>query len=156
MVWRAVKVLTESVRSLSDLRESGAIEQDADMVCFIHRPEYYKIFQDEKGNDLHGMAEIIIAKHRNGAVGDVLLRFRGEFARFQNPDDEMIIRCREKNREFIRSKMNGGGSSVPPPPPDAAPADNNPFGAPIPEDLYRFNPYPVIPHFVQNDEVDEN
>lgn len=61
---------------LSDLRESGAIEQDADMVCFIHRPEYYKIYSDEKGNDLHGMAEIIIAKHRNGAVGDVLLRFR--------------------------------------------------------------------------------
>lgn len=59
---------------LSDLRESGAIEQDADMVCFIHRPEYYKIYSDEKGNDLHGMAEIIIAKHRNGAVGDVLLR----------------------------------------------------------------------------------
>ena len=58
---------------LSDLRESGAIEQDADMVCFIHRPEYYKIYSDEKGNDLHGMAEIIIAKHRNGAVGDVLL-----------------------------------------------------------------------------------
>ena len=45
---------------LSDLRESGAIEQDADMVCFIHRPEYYKIYQDEKGHDLHGMAEIII------------------------------------------------------------------------------------------------
>jgi len=118
---------------LSDLRESGAIEQDADMVCFIHRPEYYKIFQDEKGNDLHGMAEIIIAKHRNGAVGDVLLRFRGEFARFQNPDDEMIIPLPGEEPGIIRSKMNGGGSSVPPPPPDAAPADNNPFGAPIPE-----------------------
>ena len=118
---------------LSDLRESGAIEQDADMVCFIHRPEYYKIFQDEKGNDLHGMAEIIIAKHRNGAVGDVLLRFRGEFARFQNPDDEMIIPLPGEEPGIIRSKMNGGGSSVPPPPSDAAPADNNPFGAPIPE-----------------------
>ena len=59
---------------LSDLRESGAIEQDADMVLFIHRPEYYKIYKDEEtGNDLRGMAEIIIAKHRNGAVGDVLL-----------------------------------------------------------------------------------
>ena len=73
---------------LSDLRESGAIEQDADMVCFIHRPEYYKIYQDEKGHDLHGMAEIIIAKHRNGAVGDVLLKFRAEYARFQDPDEE--------------------------------------------------------------------
>ena len=56
---------------LSDLRESGAIEQDADMVCFIHRPEYYKIYQDDRGNDLRGMAEIVIAKHRNGAVGEV-------------------------------------------------------------------------------------
>ena len=70
---------------LSDLRESGAIEQDADMVCFIHRPEYYKIFQDDRGNDLRGMAEIVIAKHRNGAVGEVLLRFKGEFTRFSNP-----------------------------------------------------------------------
>lgn len=75
---------------LSDLRESGAIEQDADMVCFIHRPEYYHIFEDENGRDLHGMAEIIIAKHRNGAVGDVLLTFKGQYARFQNPDDDVV------------------------------------------------------------------
>ena len=95
----------------SDLRESGAIEQDADMVCFIHRPEYYKIYTDEKGNDLHGMAEIIIAKHRNGAVGDVLLRFRGEYARFQNPDDEMIVPLpgEETQPPVLRSKMNQGG-----------------------------------------------
>ncbi|NDV78787.1 replicative DNA helicase [Dysgonomonas sp. 511] len=73
---------------LSDLRESGAIEQDADMVCFIHRPEYYKIFEDDKGNSLIGLAELIIAKHRNGATGDVLLRFKSEFARFQNVDDD--------------------------------------------------------------------
>ena len=72
---------------LSDLRESGAIEQDADMVCFIHRPEYYKIYKDQYNNDLKGVAEIIIAKHRNGAVGDVRLRFVGEFARFTNLDD---------------------------------------------------------------------
>ena len=72
---------------LSDLRESGAIEQDADMVLFVHRPEYYHIYQDDKGNDLHGMAQIIIAKHRKGATGDVLLTFRGEFTRFENPED---------------------------------------------------------------------
>ncbi len=76
---------------LSDLRESGAIEQDADMVCFIHRPEYYKIYEDEKGNDLRGLAEIIIAKHRAGSVGDVRLRFRGEFVRFQNLDEDSSI-----------------------------------------------------------------
>ena len=76
---------------LSDLRESGAIEQDADIVCFIHRPEYYKIFQDERGNDLTGKAEIIIAKHRNGSTGDIILEFKKEFARFQNLDENRIF-----------------------------------------------------------------
>lgn len=69
---------------LNDLRESGAIEQDADIVCFIHRPEYYKIYEDPQHNDLHGVAEIIIAKHRNGGVGDVRLAFRSELALFDN------------------------------------------------------------------------
>ena len=117
---------------LSDLRESGAIEQDADMVCFIHRPEYYKIYSDDKGNDLRGMAEIIIAKHRNGAVGDVLLRFKGEYARFQNPDDDMIIPMPGEEPGVIRSRMNSTTGSVPPPPIESAPMDN-PFGAPIPD-----------------------
>ncbi len=75
---------------LSDLRESGAIEQDADIVCFIHRPEYYHIYKTEDGKDLRGKAEIIIAKHRNGAVADVLLNFKNKFARFENPDDNML------------------------------------------------------------------
>lgn len=94
---------------LSDLRESGAIEQDADMVCFIHRPEYYKIYEDEKGNDLRGLAEIIIAKHRNGAVGDVRLKFRGEFTRFCNIDDDSALVQRRANYDggqVIGSKMN--------------------------------------------------
>ena len=89
---------------LSDLRESGAIEQDADMVCFIHRPEYYKIYQDEKGRDLHGKAEIIIAKHRNGAVGDVLLEFRGEFARFSDPDENRYVPVPGEQGGLIVSK----------------------------------------------------
>lgn len=122
---------------LSDLRESGAIEQDADMVCFIHRPEYYKIYQDEKGNDLHGMAEIIIAKHRNGAVGDVLLRFRAEYARFQNPDDDLIVPMpgEEHTSPVLRSKINSGGSQgyMPPTPADIPPQSENPFGAPMPD-----------------------
>ena len=67
---------------LSDLRESGAIEQDADMVLFIHRPERYGIMEDNEGNDLRGIADIIIAKHRNGAVGEIQLRFRNELAQF--------------------------------------------------------------------------
>jgi replicative DNA helicase len=111
---------------LSDLRESGAIEQDADMVCFIHRPEYYKIYQDEKGRDLRGMAEIIIAKHRNGAVGDVLLRFRGEFARFQNPDDESLVPM-PGEEQILGSRMNSTGNEMPPPPPP--PTEGMPFGA---------------------------
>lgn len=70
---------------LSDLRESGAIEQDADMVCFIHRPEYYtRSATDENNNDIRGKAELIIAKHRSGAVGTVDLRFVSKFARFEN------------------------------------------------------------------------
>lgn len=75
---------------LSDLRESGAIEQDADMVLFVHRPEYYHLYEDEKGNDLRGKAQIIIAKHRKGATGDVLLSFQGQYTRFANPEDAML------------------------------------------------------------------
>lgn len=69
---------------LSDLRECGAIEDDSDIVMFVHRPEYYHIYQDEMGRDLHGMAQIIIAKNRMGYTGDVLLSFRGDFTRFEN------------------------------------------------------------------------
>jgi replicative DNA helicase len=93
----ALSQLNRSVESrdgkrpqLSDLRESGAIEQDADMVIFIHRPEYYGITEDEGGNSLIGMAEIIIAKHRNGAVGDVHLAFKSHLARFSDPDEESL------------------------------------------------------------------
>ena len=104
---------------LSDLRESGAIEQDADMVLFVHRPEYYHIYQDEKGNDLHGMAQIIIAKHRKGSTGDVLLNFRGEFTRFQDPTEAAASSpaAADGGGEIIGSRMNGG-DVLPPPPGD--------------------------------------
>lgn len=66
---------------LSDLRESGAIEQDADIVAFIHRPEYYKIYEDN-GKDLRGIAQFLIAKHRNGSTEDIDLRFYKDYALF--------------------------------------------------------------------------
>ncbi len=71
---------------LSDLRESGAIEQDADIVSFIYRPEYYDITESE-GVSLKGIAEIIVAKHRNGALETVKLRFIDQFAKFANLDE---------------------------------------------------------------------
>lgn len=88
---------------LADLRESGAIEQDADIVCFIHRPEYYRITEDESGNSLIGVAEIIIAKHRNGPTGIASMRFDNEYARFENLEAQMV-----GNRKFVElpSKMN--------------------------------------------------
>jgi replicative DNA helicase len=92
----ALSQLNRSVESregkrpqLSDLRESGAIEQDADIVLFIHRPEYYGITEDENNNSLIGVAEIIIAKHRNGAIDDVRLSFKKNLAKFS--DMENII-----------------------------------------------------------------
>ena len=76
---------------LADLRDSGAIEQDADIVCFIHRPEYYRMLEDEKGNSLVGIAEILVAKHRNGKTGDLRLRFKNEFAKFINLDEDVPV-----------------------------------------------------------------
>ncbi|WP_276912313.1 replicative DNA helicase [Hallella colorans] len=93
---------------LSDLRESGAIEQDADMVLFVHRPEYYHIYEDDKGNDLRGKAQIIIAKHRKGATGDVLLAFQGQYTRFANPEDAMLAPLPSNlgGGEIISSRLN--------------------------------------------------
>ena len=71
---------------LSDLRESGAIEQDADLVCFLYRPEYYKIYEDENNNSTLGIGEVIVAKHRNGAIDNVRLRFISELAKFADLD----------------------------------------------------------------------
>jgi len=73
---------------LSDLRESGAIEQDADVVAFIYRPEYYQINEDEEGNSLKGIGEIIIAKHRNGALKTILMKFIDKYAKFMDLDNQ--------------------------------------------------------------------
>lgn len=110
---------------LSDLRESGAIEQDADMVLFVHRPEYYRILADEKGNDLRGKAQIIIAKHRKGGTGDVLLDFHGEFTRFDNPGE--YIGAPMGGGEIIGSKLNGDTDGMPPYEPPMPAGDAPPF-----------------------------
>ncbi len=108
---RSVESRTDGKRpQLSDLRESGAIEQDADIVCFIHRPEYYlKSGVDSEGNDIRGLAQIIIAKHRSGATADVDLRFVGDYARFEN---------RNESTSFVQavqmgSKLNQGADTQP-------------------------------------------
>jgi replicative DNA helicase len=111
---RAVETRAGNKRpQLSDLRESGAIEQDADIVAFIHRPEYYGFFEDEDGNSLIGIAEIILAKHRNGAVGEVKLRFRKEEAKFYDLEDPGILQHQsgDNNHTFV-SKMNNDFSSI--------------------------------------------
>ncbi|MDR1594125.1 MAG: replicative DNA helicase [Prevotellaceae bacterium] len=97
---------------LSDLRESGAIEQDADLVAFIHRPEYYGFNEDEDGNSLVGIAEIILAKHRNGATGEIKLRFRSEEAKFYDLEDPGISSLVQTNSAHtISSKMNNDFST---------------------------------------------
>ncbi len=105
---------------LSDLRESGAIEQDADIVMFIYRPEYYGIEQFDDGQPSKGVAEIIIAKHRNGPTANVRLRFIDRFAKFEelnsppsggtddfNPDDP------GKGMRTIPSRMNDDNGESP-------------------------------------------
>ena len=87
---RAVETRTGSKRPiLSDLRESGAIEQDADIVSFIYRPEYYKIdeWDDDERSPTEGQAEFIIAKHRNGGLDNIRLKFNGSLGRFENLDN---------------------------------------------------------------------
>ena len=98
---------------LSDLRESGAIEQDADMVLFVHRPEYYHLEYGPNGEDYRGMAEIIIAKHRKGATDIILLKFRGKYTRFENPDDNMFENRLNSGGEIVGSKINGEDHALP-------------------------------------------
>lgn len=96
---------------LSDLRESGAIEQDADIVAFIHRPEYYKIYEDN-GKDLRGIAQLLIAKHRNGSTEDIDLRFRKEFAQFASITADSEPSFAGIGEQLIGSRTNANISDV--------------------------------------------
>ncbi len=100
---RSVETRTGSKKPiLSDLRESGAIEQDADMVLFIYRPEYYKFDTLEDGTPSAGVAQLIIAKHRNGALADINLRFNANFAQFTDFEEGSYIEPGER----ISSNVN--------------------------------------------------
>jgi replicative DNA helicase len=94
---------------LSDLRESGSIEQDADVVCFIYRAERYGITVDESGNSTEGLADVIIGKQRNGPIGSVQLAFVNQYARFENLTT------------YYQAPGGGDGFSAPPPGDDDAP-----------------------------------
>ena len=104
---------------LSDLRESGAIEQDADMVIFLHRPEYYGLLHSDDGFiDYKDKAEVIIAKHRKGATGIVMMDFKGEFTRFGNLEDKVISKSPREGGEIRDSVVNGRNEDLPFPPED--------------------------------------
>ncbi|MCX6140112.1 MAG: replicative DNA helicase, partial [Candidatus Kapabacteria bacterium] len=81
---RTLEARADKRPMLSDLRESGSIEQDADVVMFIHRPEYYKITAFEDGRSTENVAEIIVGKQRNGPTGDVRLYYQKELAAFHD------------------------------------------------------------------------
>ena len=103
------------------------------MVLFVHRPEYYHILEDDKGNDLRGMAQIIIAKHRKGATGDVLLNFEGQYTRFSDPEKSspMVepMDAGDMDGEFKMSKVGG------------APMGENPFSGMPPIDPDQGSPF---------------
>jgi replicative DNA helicase len=84
---------------LSDLRESGSIEQDADMVAFLYRPEYYGFTQDEAGNSVQGIGEVIMAKNRSGSLDTIQLRFIGKYTKFTDLDG------------YYSSNPSGGGGN---------------------------------------------
>ena len=89
---------------LSDLRGSGAIEQDADMVMFLYRPEREGITQDEQGQSTQGKAEVLISKHRNGRTGEVSLRFEEKYVRFEEGGDTGF-----SSSSTIPSRLNDDG-----------------------------------------------
>lgn len=112
---------------LSDLRESGSIEQDADIVMFLYRPDYYGFETDDEGNSTIGMAEMIIAKQRNGPTGTVKMQFIGKYGKFTDwgygtPSE--AEQAGGNNTITLPSKMN---DDLPPTIPPPIPEDQVPF-----------------------------
>ena len=96
---------------LSDLRESGSIEQDADMVLFLYRPEYYGLEVDEDNNPTQGVGEVIIAKHRNGETGIVPLRFIGKYVKFADLEENFMPQNSFSSESQIMPSQNFEKSS---------------------------------------------
>ena len=90
-VGRAAEQRSNKRPMLSDLRESSSLEAEADVVMFIHRPEYYNEIVDENGNSTLGKAEIIIAKHRHGDVGTVMLEYKNKYVKFVECDSDIDL-----------------------------------------------------------------
>jgi replicative DNA helicase len=104
---RQVEATADKRPQLSHLRESGAIEQDADIVGFLYRAEYYKIEADEEGNSLKGIGEFIIAKHRNGSLETVKMRYINNFTKFTDlgsHTDDFNVTDTGSNTDFFAGK----------------------------------------------------
>jgi replicative DNA helicase len=114
---------------LSDLRESGSIEQDADVVMFLYRPEYYKITTTEDGQSTAGLAEVIIGKQRNGPVGSKMHYFVKDYARFENltTADSGGFFGEPEGRAQLPDSFDQGDSGPPPMPHNPAPDEDAPF-----------------------------
>ncbi len=122
---RAVETRGGSKRPLlSDLRESGAIEQDADIVSFIYRPEYYKLteWDDDAQTPCTGQAELIIAKHRNGSLENIRMKFTGHLALFSDLEDNSF------DSEYQSSMNTGIDTNILPSSGDAFGGDDDPSG----------------------------
>ncbi len=128
---RAVETRGGSKRPLlSDLRESGAIEQDADIVSFIYRPEYYGLeeWDDDDQSPCKDQAEFIVAKHRNGATDNIRLKFLGQFGKFDNLDQQWGI------PQEYGSKMNSANDDTFKPDNVSFPTPGDAFGGPQGDD----------------------
>jgi replicative DNA helicase len=113
---------------LSDLRESGSIEQDADIVMFLYRPEYYKITVDEEGMPTQGVGEVIVAKHRNGSTGTAKLKFVGKFTKFADFDSPVSHENPFSGMVTRESRLNTFNTDTPPSlPPPRIDEDDAPF-----------------------------
>ena len=129
---------------LSDLRESGAIEQDADIVCFVHRPEYYtKSSEDAEGNNIRGLAEFIVAKHRSGSTADIKLRFVAQYARFDSWDEghQNVRNAISSASAPIPSRFNSRRNAQP----SAMPQPNGPMPASPAPDIMPAPGDPSVP-----------